>query len=335
MIAKRSRARKRHVLNGKILASLLLLLLAFLASIRISVAPSSDPLVSIIEAQTGSSSIILGNVTEPVPEEGYRFTVNVTLEGIQNLWDYEVTVKYNRTLLNCTAAVVDQTDANYVFYSLGDNSFVIPSTFGDDYVSLGASALWVGSTVNVTQGLLCQLNFTAIKTGISQIEFILMQTQSQMFYTFLEQMFPPDLQPLNAPFSAQNFTVTAEAGSSAPVASFTFSPSNPAPNENMTFDASSSYDPDGTIVAYAWDFGDGTNATSIDSFITHGFDTTGNYQINLTVYDNDGLHDSFVSSVIISIIPEFPDAGFFLIFLIASILIAIFTRRNARMRNKL
>jgi PKD repeat protein len=53
----------------------------------------------------------------------------------------------------------------------------------------------------------------------------------------------------------------------------------------ITFDGSASYDPDGTIVAYVWDFGDGTTGTGPTP--THTF-SAGTYTVRLTVMDNDG-----------------------------------------------
>ncbi len=74
-----------------------------------------------------------------------------------------------------------------------------------------------------------------------------------------------------------------------PVASFTISPAPPYyVGDTLTFDASASNDPDGTIVSYEWDFGDDTNATLADPVITHIYELSQNltYQIRLTVTDN-------------------------------------------------
>ena len=74
-----------------------------------------------------------------------------------------------------------------------------------------------------------------------------------------------------------------------PIASFTYSPSEPIGGETVNFDASTSYDPDGTIVSYAWDFGDGTTIAEIDSITTHAYATAGNHTVALTVTDSDGF----------------------------------------------
>ncbi|MDK2876426.1 MAG: hypothetical protein PWQ22_836 [Archaeoglobaceae archaeon] len=75
-----------------------------------------------------------------------------------------------------------------------------------------------------------------------------------------------------------------------PIASFTFSPTTPKAGENVTFNASSSYDPDGSIVSYEWDFGDGSKASG--KIVNHTFSSAGNYTVTLTVRDNAGLTNS-------------------------------------------
>ncbi len=58
----------------------------------------------------------------------------------------------------------------------------------------------------------------------------------------------------------------------------------------VNVDASGSYDPDGTIVAYAWDFGDGYTASGVTA--SHTYMVMGSYVITLTTLDNDGLTNS-------------------------------------------
>jgi len=72
----------------------------------------------------------------------------------------------------------------------------------------------------------------------------------------------------------------------SPVASFTESAEIVYTSEVILFNASASYDPDGYIVSYFWDFGDGTNATGI--IVDHAYSENGNYTVNLTVTDDDG-----------------------------------------------
>ncbi|MCK4477127.1 PKD domain-containing protein, partial [Candidatus Bathyarchaeota archaeon] len=80
----------------------------------------------------------------------------------------------------------------------------------------------------------------------------------------------------------------------APVASFTESAENVYTGETITFNASDSYDPDGTIVSYFWDFGDGTNATSIT--VEHAYAENGTFTVTLTVTDNEGANSGTSSA---------------------------------------
>jgi len=81
-------------------------------------------------------------------------------------------------------------------------------------------------------------------------------------------------------------TVTVGTPNQPPTASFTFSPANPDPGENVTFNAAASSDPDGTITAYSWSFGDGTTGTGMP--ITKAYTSAGVYVVTLTVTDNLG-----------------------------------------------
>ncbi len=59
-------------------------------------------------------------------------------------------------------------------------------------------------------------------------------------------------------------------------------------NRANLFRAVNSYDPDGEIVLYHWDFGDGETATVTTDTVRHEFDEQGYLSITLTVIDNAG-----------------------------------------------
>lgn len=71
-----------------------------------------------------------------------------------------------------------------------------------------------------------------------------------------------------------------------PVVSFTESAETVPTGETIAFDASGSYDVDGAIVSYFWDFGDGRNATGATS--EHGYSDDGDYTVFLAIIDDDG-----------------------------------------------
>lgn len=68
----------------------------------------------------------------------------------------------------------------------------------------------------------------------------------------------------------------------------------------VTFDGSSSQDPDGVIVQYTWDFGDGTSANG--AVVSHQYTQAGYFQASLTITDNHGNADS--TSILINGIDE-------------------------------
>lgn len=87
----------------------------------------------------------------------------------------------------------------------------------------------------------------------------------------------------------------AEAQSNTPPrADFRFAPQNPDTNTLVTFDASSSKDPDGSIVKYEWDFnGDGKfDEVKTVPTTTQLFDRAKEWRINLRVTDNRGATGS-------------------------------------------
>ena len=65
----------------------------------------------------------------------------------------------------------------------------------------------------------------------------------------------------------------------------------------VDFNASGSSDPDGTIVSYQWDFGDGGTRTTTSPTTTYWYPYESDFFVQLTVTDNDGNSDSYFDFV--------------------------------------
>jgi parallel beta-helix repeat protein len=68
--------------------------------------------------------------------------------------------------------------------------------------------------------------------------------------------------------------------------------------ETIIFDASESYDTDGTITEYIWEFGDGISANGASP--THVYTDSGAYAVNLTVQDDFGAEETTSIIVIVN-----------------------------------
>jgi PKD repeat protein len=93
--------------------------------------------------------------------------------------------------------------------------------------------------------------------------------------------------------------VTTTVANQPPVGSFT-----PTANGlTVTFNANASRDPDGTILGYQWNFGDGTTVLNTTSAtVTHVYANSGTFMVSLIVLDSQGTV-SAVFSQNISIAP--------------------------------
>ncbi len=90
--------------------------------------------------------------------------------------------------------------------------------------------------------------------------------------------------------TTKTVTVTGGEPNQLPTAAFSYSPTSPKEGETIYFNGSSSSDPDGSIISWEWDFGDGTTGTGEN--ITHsyqwdeGADKT--FTVSLRVTDDRG-----------------------------------------------
>ena len=77
-----------------------------------------------------------------------------------------------------------------------------------------------------------------------------------------------------------------------PRAALTATPTEIQQREEGTFDARASDGIEGVITEYSWDFGDGTEATTITGFTSHQVLKSGQFNVRLTVTNDQGGTDS-------------------------------------------
>ncbi len=98
----------------------------------------------------------------------------------------------------------------------------------------------------------------------------------------------------------------------------------------VIFNANNSYDLDGQIELYFFDFGDGTNSGWISSStISHTYSIEGNYTVSLMVKDDKGSTSVSESTMYVSltVIPEFPSWIILPLLLITGLIIQSYRKR--------
>jgi PKD repeat protein len=95
----------------------------------------------------------------------------------------------------------------------------------------------------------------------------------------------------NAVTGSGEFTVVSATSRKSPLPVFIFSPNPAIVDKPVLFDGSGSADPDGKIISWQWDFGDGTPLTSPtgsadDAHPSHIYRSAGKYTVGLKVMDN-------------------------------------------------
>ena len=109
--------------------------------------------------------------------------------------------------------------------------------------------------------------------------------------------------------TAGGLNATTDTASRAATVSIALAPAQPPPSNVPPvavfssscaglvcgFDGSGSSDPDGSIVSYGWDFGDGGSGSGVQP--SHSYGTAGGYQVTLTITDSGGATDVVTHTV--------------------------------------
>lgn len=105
----------------------------------------------------------------------------------------------------------------------------------------------------------------------------------------------------NSLIDITSLTVSGTLDNKLPQALITASQTSGAVGQTLSFDGSASSDPDGVIVDYLWDYGDGTSPDRGTAFVTHSWITPGTFMVSLQVVDDQGAVGNTSVQVFISI----------------------------------
>jgi len=99
----------------------------------------------------------------------------------------------------------------------------------------------------------------------------------------------------------------AAAANEGPTASFTAYRVESGSDVTVLFDASGSADPDGTIIAYRWVFGDGTSGSGAE--VEHTFPRADRFNVSLLVLDDVGSWHRITQTVDVANLSAVPREG--------------------------
>lgn len=106
--------------------------------------------------------------------------------------------------------------------------------------------------------------------------------------------------------SSSSSSSSGEPANTPPIANAN-GPYRSTVNQNIVFYSAGSMDPDGDIISFSWDFGDGT--TSSNANPEHRYTTAGHFFITLTVTDSSGAQTSVSTSAVVETPQTPPSSG--------------------------
>jgi PKD repeat protein len=175
----------------------------------------------------------------------------------------------------------DENDAN-LWFAIFDNYEVPVANAGDDQtVYTGEAANFSGSLSTASEGTsIAKFEWDFENDGVIDAQ----GENTSYTYTAKGQQTCRLVVTDSIGMTSED-TLLVDVINRSPEAEFTFAPNTPSIQDQVNMTDTSS-DLDGTIVSWFWDFGDKTNSTVQNP--SHTYNEKGEWQVALTVTDNDG-----------------------------------------------
>jgi len=240
-----------------------------------------------VNAQTTATTMAItpASIINPSLGPGSTFIINLTVADVANLYTWQAQIVFKPSILNCSNATIPA-------YNVFAGKPIIPVTPLIDNVggSVVIGASLIGTESFAGSGVLCQIGFTVVGWGNSTLNHSVPYGSD----TFL---LDSDLDVI--PSQIANGYFQNMVDQPQPVALFDYLPKPVFVGNVTTFNGSTSYDPNGSIVNWAWNFGELPLASG--PIVTHTYVSPGNYTVTLTVTDDEGLPNS--TSKVVRVIP--------------------------------
>jgi len=274
----------RYTLKKAILI-IMLLSSTILTAAKTSVS-SSDPSGEKTFSVTSAAMVYVDpkNTTEDIDE---TFTVDIVVADVENLYGVFIQFKWDPSILEYvshTAKIPVETYPDGILHQPGimimNNVDPVAGTYEVAYVCMDPAPAFNGT------GTVFNMTFRVIKAGGCALEF------PKDLFTGLPLIMLSNKAgwPISYTWQDGYFETVG-----TPQASFTWQPQIGVVGKPISFNASESNTPSGTIVAYYWDFDDGNTAASTSDEITHVFThslDTKIYYVSLIVENDAGVSSS-------------------------------------------
>jgi len=197
----------------------------------------------------------------PSLKVGYYRKIDGNWHYVTMNFSQKIQIKNNNTL----TFKVRCSEVGRVFAKFWNNGEVLIEDWAPEYNFKPSANEWTECTMDLTDAMNQEFDVLQIATVVDN------DVAADVYFD---------------DFSLSN----PDAGDGSPIISYTVSGNKILVGESVDFDASASFDYDGTIESYNWDFGDGSTDTGVK--VSHTYVTDSVYKTTLTLTDNDAKTSS-------------------------------------------
>jgi len=267
------------------------------------------------------ASITIGNSVTSIGDTAFAYCSSLAFVTIGD----SVTTIGNSAFAYCSA-LTNVTIPNNVTI-IGDNAFYYCTSLTNATIGNSVSIIKNGAFYYCS--LLTSITFLGLVAPTTvESNWILGTPDEIRGHAYTTSNFPAPGSIWNGLTMGTELSGTGVVENEPPIADFTWTPSEPNSNQEIIFDASWSYDPDGSITLYEWDWNNDGVYDKSNTALTavHKWSQAGNYPVVLRVTDNS----SVTSTKTITVTVGGGSPGFELVFVLCAIAISIVLWKKKR-----